>query len=96
LTLQQFVKTLNEKTEEAANELDITDIHTFTDVIDFNVKHVWYLPPLVTGSLPMVHTSPNYSLKAAEIRKVIPFHISSILKLVSLIVKHALSGGIIS
>jgi hypothetical protein len=40
-TLQQFVKTLNIKTEEAANELDITDIHTFTDVIDFNVKHVW-------------------------------------------------------
>ena len=75
LTLQQFVKTLNEKTEEAANELDITDIHTFTDVIDFNVKHVWYLPPLVTGSLPMVHTSPNYSLKAAEIRKVLLYDI---------------------
>lgn len=74
-TLQQFVKTLNKKTEEAANELDISDIHTFTDVIDFNVKHVWYLPPLVTGSLPMVHTSPNYSLKAAEIRKVLLYDI---------------------
>lgn len=73
--LQQFVKTLNIKTEEAANELEITDIHTFTDVIDFNVKHVWYLPPFVTGSLPMVHTNPNYSLKAAEIRKVLLYDI---------------------
>ena len=74
-TLQQFVKILNEKTEEAANELDIADIHTFTNVIDFNVKHVWYLPHPFSGSFTMFHTHPNYSLKAAEIRKVLLYDI---------------------
>ena len=67
LTLQQFVKTLNEKTEAAANELDITNIRSFTDVIHFNVEHVWYLPSHVTE----LHSNANYSLKAAEIRKVL-------------------------
>jgi hypothetical protein len=41
-------------------------------------------------------TSNAFLNSEAKFSIRIPFHISSILKLVSLIVKHALSGGIIS
>ncbi|XP_063435684.1 interferon-induced very large GTPase 1-like [Mytilus trossulus] len=63
------VETLDTMTRQAADQLDIVNIKTFNQVIQFDgQKDVWYLPDLWYGDPPMAPSNPGYSRRVEELR----------------------------
>ncbi|CAG2212875.1 unnamed protein product [Mytilus edulis] len=76
-SLQRMINLLDDMTLEAANQLEINDIESFKQVIDFDKKHVWYLPNLYTGELPIIRVNPSYSRRIENIKETILFDIAT-------------------
>nr|XP_054760711.1 interferon-induced very large GTPase 1-like [Lytechinus pictus] len=66
---KKLEESLNEMTEEAALSENIANIHSFSQIISFEVQnHVWYFPDLWHGNPPMAPANPGYSEKVGEVR----------------------------
>ncbi|CAG2250508.1 unnamed protein product [Mytilus edulis] len=76
-SLQRMINLLDEMTTEAADQLDISDIESFKQVIDFDKRHVWYLPNLYTGEHPITRVNPSYSRGIEKIKETILFEIAT-------------------
>lgn len=74
--IQHMINTLDEMTAEAADQLDISDINCFNQVIDFDQKYVWYLPNFSTGEQPVTRISPSYSAHITTIKETIIYDIA--------------------
>ncbi|CAG2206571.1 Interferon-induced very large GTPase 1 [Mytilus edulis] len=69
---QKFLETLDQMTQEAADQENIGDIHSFSQVIDFDCnKDVWYLSDLWNGDPPMAPINPGYCRRVEDIGSTI-------------------------
>ncbi|XP_053374177.1 interferon-induced very large GTPase 1-like [Mercenaria mercenaria] len=68
--LIQSVKYLDNATQEAAEFEGISDITTFSQIIEFDPEsHVWYLPNFWQGYPPMAGANQKYCNKVVELNK---------------------------
>ncbi|XP_041471827.1 interferon-induced very large GTPase 1-like [Lytechinus variegatus] len=66
---QKLQENLDDMTKEAALSESIADIHSFSQIINFDVqKHVWYFSDLWLGDPPMAPANPGYSEKVDSVR----------------------------
>ncbi|XP_041461165.1 interferon-induced very large GTPase 1-like [Lytechinus variegatus] len=66
---QKLQENLDDMAKEAAISENIANIHSFSQVIDFDVnKHVWYFSDLWHGNPPMAPSNPDYSKTVGEVR----------------------------
>ncbi|CAC5362999.1 unnamed protein product [Mytilus coruscus] len=76
---QKFLETLDEMTQEAADQENIADIHSFSQVIDFDCnKDVWYLSDLWNGDPPMAPINPGYTRRVDEVGNTILYELASV------------------
>lgn len=75
---QMFVQQLDKMAKEAAEQEDIADIKTFSQIIDFNSEeNVSYFSDLWHGDPPMAPVNPGYSNRVAEVKNSILNNIAS-------------------
>ncbi|XP_041472592.1 interferon-induced very large GTPase 1-like [Lytechinus variegatus] len=66
---QKLQESLDHMAKEAALSESIADIHSFSQIINFDVqKHVWYFSDLWHGDPPMAPANPGYSEKVRSVR----------------------------
>ncbi|XP_063960242.1 interferon-induced very large GTPase 1-like [Lytechinus pictus] len=66
---QKLEESLDEMTKEVALSENIANVHSFSQIISFDVKtHVWYVPDLWHGNPPMAPVNPGYSEKVGAVR----------------------------
>nr|XP_054761386.1 interferon-induced very large GTPase 1-like [Lytechinus pictus] len=66
---QKLQENLDHMAKEAALSESIADIHSFSQIINFDVqKHVWYFSDLWHGAPPMAPANPGYSEKVESVR----------------------------
>ncbi|XP_054761540.2 interferon-induced very large GTPase 1-like [Lytechinus pictus] len=66
---QKLQENLDHMTKEAALSESISDIHSFSQIINFDVqKHVKYFSDLWQGDPPMAPANPGYSEKVRSVR----------------------------
>ena len=66
---QKLQECLDDMAKEAANSENIANIHSFSQIINFDIqKHVWYFPDLWHGNPPMAPANPVYSKKAGSVK----------------------------
>lgn len=76
---QKFLETLDEMTKVAADQENIANIHSFSQVIDFDCnKDVCYLSDLWNGDPPMAPVNPGYSKRVNEIRNTMLYKLASV------------------
>ncbi|XP_063411431.1 interferon-induced very large GTPase 1-like [Mytilus trossulus] len=69
-----FVRHLDEMTQAAATVLNIADINSFRQVIDFDSeKNVWYFSDLWYGDPPMAPVNPGYSSCVNRVKDALLF-----------------------
>jgi hypothetical protein len=74
---QMFVETLNEMAKASADQENIADIQTFSQVIDFNSEeNVSYFSDLWRGDPPMAPVNPGYSTRVSEVKNDILFRLA--------------------
>ena len=74
---QMFVETLDEMAKASADQENIADIQTFSQVIDFDSEqNVSYFSDLWRGDPPMAPVNPGYSTRAAVVRNAILFRLA--------------------
>ncbi|XP_063446683.1 interferon-induced very large GTPase 1-like [Mytilus trossulus] len=73
----KLVKCLNEITNEAADQENLPNCHSFEKIIHFNhEKHVFYFPNLWRGTPPLCAINTDYSEKVDRLKKFIMSDIS--------------------
>lgn len=73
----KLVKCLNEITNEAADQENLPNCHSFDKIIHFNhEKHVFYFPNLWRGTPPLCAINTDYSEKVDRLKKFIMSDIS--------------------
>ncbi|XP_041471502.1 interferon-induced very large GTPase 1-like [Lytechinus variegatus] len=66
---QKLQESLDHMAKEAALSENIADIHSFSQIINFDVqKHVWHFSDLWHGDPPMAPANPGYSTKVRSVR----------------------------
>ncbi|XP_060592327.1 interferon-induced very large GTPase 1-like [Ruditapes philippinarum] len=66
--LSKLMQTLDEMTYESARSLGIINITTFNQVIEFDIRQVWYLKNLWQGNPPMAKINNGYSECVVDIK----------------------------
>lgn len=67
---QQLLNQLNEITRDAAQNENIYDIHSFDDIIEFELeKDIWIFSDVWVGSPPMAPRNPDYSKTALKLKE---------------------------
>lgn len=75
---QMFVQQLDKMAKEAAEQEDIADIQTFSQIIDFDSEeNVSYFSDLWHGDPPMAPVNPGYSNRVSEVKNSILNKIAS-------------------
>ena len=59
---------LDAMTVAAAEEENASDIQSFRDVIEFDVKKVWHFSSLWQGDPPMAPANPSYSDRVLDLK----------------------------
>ena len=66
---QKLQECLDEMAQESAHIENIENIHSFSQIINFDVrKHVWYFADLWHGNPPMAPANPGYSEKVRAVK----------------------------
>ena len=74
---QMLVETLDEMAKASADQENIANIQTFSQVIDFDSEeHVSYFSDLWRGDPPMAPVNPGYSTRVAGVRNAILFRLA--------------------
>ncbi|VDH98052.1 Hypothetical predicted protein [Mytilus galloprovincialis] len=76
---QKFLEKLDEMTQVAADQENIGNIHSFSQVIDFDCNSdLFYLSDLWKGDPPMALVNPGYSKRVEEVRNNILHKLASV------------------
>ncbi|XP_064624090.1 interferon-induced very large GTPase 1-like [Lineus longissimus] len=75
---QALLDKLDEMTEQAAEQEEMKDIHTFSQIIDLDLeKCVWYFSDLWRGDPPMAPINPGYSERVQSVKKCLLYKIAN-------------------
>lgn len=74
---KEFLESLDKMTRVAADEENLSDIHSFNQVIDFDSENnVWYFSDLWQGDPPMAPVNPGYSESVSNVKDAIIFSLT--------------------